>query len=355
MPAELIPTVLAHECGHIACHHCLYTTMGQVILSEAASYLGLSDLAVLPIKSAFSYWMRCSELSADRAAAICDGKADNVVEMCMRFAGLDKDIPGAGEASVDAFLEQAQEYRSMVTDSKWNRTLEVLFLSGQDHPMNAVRASECLQWVKEERFGKMLNFLTSSMEHAGGDLAAYLSEIPMPFNSKHYSGQNVADVQAQLRELGFRRVGARKLAQKGLLLKPGHVLSVRINGSDGFDVGQWFPVDAEVVVEFHEPLTEEEIIAAHPGQLRVPNSSIYYLGKVYQEVVQELRGAGFTNIEVCEQRKAKKGLLGKNDGVSSVSINGQSFFTKGDWFKADAPVVINYTTYAGGTVGWLQP
>lgn len=29
LPEHLIPTVLAHECGHIACHHCLYSTMGQ--------------------------------------------------------------------------------------------------------------------------------------------------------------------------------------------------------------------------------------------------------------------------------------------------------------------------------------
>lgn len=26
MPMELLPTVIAHECGHIACHHTLYTT-----------------------------------------------------------------------------------------------------------------------------------------------------------------------------------------------------------------------------------------------------------------------------------------------------------------------------------------
>ena len=35
MPEELIPTVLAHECGHIACHHVLYRTMGNLILSQA--------------------------------------------------------------------------------------------------------------------------------------------------------------------------------------------------------------------------------------------------------------------------------------------------------------------------------
>ena len=94
LPEELIPSVLAHECGHIACRHCLYTTMGRFILSEAVSLLGLDGLAILPIQMAFSYWMRCSELSADRAAALCDGNADKVVETCLRFAGFDKDILG---------------------------------------------------------------------------------------------------------------------------------------------------------------------------------------------------------------------------------------------------------------------
>ena len=52
IPEELIPTVLAHECGHIACHHCLYTTMGQFVLSEAINLLGLDGVAVLPIQAA---------------------------------------------------------------------------------------------------------------------------------------------------------------------------------------------------------------------------------------------------------------------------------------------------------------
>ena len=41
LPEELIPTVLAHECGHIACHHCLYTTMGSIILNGTSSLLSL--------------------------------------------------------------------------------------------------------------------------------------------------------------------------------------------------------------------------------------------------------------------------------------------------------------------------
>ena len=39
MPEELIPTVLAHECGHIACHHVLYRTMGQMIFNGSLMLL----------------------------------------------------------------------------------------------------------------------------------------------------------------------------------------------------------------------------------------------------------------------------------------------------------------------------
>ncbi len=39
-PDELIPTVIAHECGHILCHHTLYTTMGSAILNGASAFVG---------------------------------------------------------------------------------------------------------------------------------------------------------------------------------------------------------------------------------------------------------------------------------------------------------------------------
>ena len=53
LPEELIPTVLAHECGHIACHHVLYHTMGSMILNGATGFLGLGELVTLPVQMAF--------------------------------------------------------------------------------------------------------------------------------------------------------------------------------------------------------------------------------------------------------------------------------------------------------------
>ena len=56
IPERLIPTVLAHECGHIVCHHVLYRTMGQMILNGAIFTLlgqGVSALLTYPIRAAF--------------------------------------------------------------------------------------------------------------------------------------------------------------------------------------------------------------------------------------------------------------------------------------------------------------
>lgn len=156
VPDDLIPTVLAHECGHIACHHVLYSTMGQIILDIASGVssgfipFGLGKYVSLPLKVAYFYWMRCSELSADRAAAFYNGRADEIIELCMRFAGYDKDVLADG--NVELFMQQAVEYKEMVKNSKWDKTLELFMLKNRKHPFVAARAYECNEWVKTDEF-----------------------------------------------------------------------------------------------------------------------------------------------------------------------------------------------------------
>lgn len=154
IPHELVPTVLAHECGHVACHHTLYRTMGGVVFGTAseaiAQFVPFGGLASMPLAVAFYYWMRCSEYSADRAAVICDGAAEKMSDVCMRLAGFDKDIEAV--ANKQEFMRQADEYREMVRDSKWDKTLEFLMFNGNTHPLMAVRALECEEWVKSEQF-----------------------------------------------------------------------------------------------------------------------------------------------------------------------------------------------------------
>ena len=344
LPDELIPSVLAHECGHIACHHCLYTTMGQFILSEAVSLLGLDGLAILPIQVAFSYWMRCSELSADRAAALCDGNADKVVETCLRFAGFDKDI--LGEINVEEFMSQANDYQQMVTDNKWDKTLEFMMLSSIDHPLNAVRAKECHDWVATDRFAAMRDYLNSEGGCEDITISEYLRELPMIESSRAYIGKNAEEVAKKIRDIGFENVELVKVTQKSLMVKPGQIIAITLNGQDGFDKYGWYPVDAKICIEFYEAETEDEVAAAHPGQRRTPDSSKRYINRVYTDVVAELEAAGFASIVTESLRKGKKNLFSKEGAISKISINGQTQFEKGEWFAKESVIRITYITYA---------
>ena len=154
IPHDLVPTVLAHECGHIACHHTLYTTMGGIVFGTAseaiAQLVPFGGLVSMPLAVAFYYWMRCSEYSADRAAVICDGAAERMSNVCMRLAGFDKDIEAV--ANKGEFMRQAGEDREMGRDSKWDKTLEFLMFNGNTHPLMAVRALECEEWAAGEQF-----------------------------------------------------------------------------------------------------------------------------------------------------------------------------------------------------------
>lgn len=152
MEEDEIKAVLAHECGHIACHHVLYHTMGNMILNGGATFLNLGIFAV-PLQLAFSHWERCSEFSCDRAAAVCMGGYDSVVEVMIRLAGGPKSI--TDKIDKQLYLEQAVEYQQLVGDSAWNKTLQYLALMNSSHPFTAVRASEVKKWCESERFEKI--------------------------------------------------------------------------------------------------------------------------------------------------------------------------------------------------------
>ena len=171
IPEELIPTILAHECGHIACHHVLYLTMGRIVIQGAGNVLSsvmpLGALLTVPLQIAFYYWMRCSEFSADRVAVLCDDTDRKMQEVCMRMAGWDKEIDA--EVSLDTFLEQASGYKELISESKWNKTLEFLILSQSSHPLMAVRALECRNWYRSEAYQDAVRYL---VEPAPGKIAA---------------------------------------------------------------------------------------------------------------------------------------------------------------------------------------
>lgn len=332
MPDELIPTVLAHECGHIVCHHVLYSTMGRLILNGLLSYSGsISSLISTPLKMAFYYWMRCSEFSADRVATICDGTPNKMVEACMRFAGYDKDI--TADVNIDEFMKQAIEYKQMVNENKMNKALEVLNFGMATHPLLAVRAYDCNEWGHSDLFYKVIKYMNSGSNER--------TEVPISNGNKYFIGKDCNDVLSTLYTYGFKNINKKKTIQKSLMIQNGQVVKVSINGNENFAEGDWYSVDSEVIVVYYEPETAEEAAIAHAGKIQIPDSSRKYMSRDYKEVVLELNDAGFTNV-IAEPWYVKKSIFNRNNSIDKITIGGLTEFNKGDWFSPDITIRINY-------------
>ena len=341
IPDELMPTVLAHECGHIACHHVLYRTMGTWLMDAVGT--GILNLLPLPapitniawtsILAAFAYWMRCSEYSADRAAILCDGTPDKMFELCMRLSGFDKDIVH-GEANYQAFFDQAREYRSHVEDDAANRLMELYLYLQNDHPVNALRALSALEWSQSEDFQKSKEYFES---HEREEKPA---EFPIGWNSKYFVGKPFYEAEHELTLAGFRDVQLVRNTDKALFTKSGTVLSVDIDGDGEFAEGDWYRADAIVKVTYYMPLTEEEIAAMHEGEVKLDRALKAFVGKPCDAAKADLEGLGFTNIVIDEVKdivKAKDRNLGK---VASITIDKSPVFAKGEWVPADSLIEI---------------
>ena len=140
-----IKAVIAHECGHILCHHVLYGSLAKIIINVGAGFLGeFKNLALAPLRWGLQYWVRRSEFSADRVYALVMGEASIVVNVMMRLAGGRSEI--TKKINIPEFLQQALEYRKKIDESKFSKLLQNWAIKDMSHPFAAIRAIEVLEW-----------------------------------------------------------------------------------------------------------------------------------------------------------------------------------------------------------------
>lgn len=148
---EMVASVIAHESGHIACKHYLYHSLAR----NFANGIATSPLTKIPrIKRYLSqtlvttllFWDRCSELSADRAAVLCDGSSDKTVDMLLKIHGFDESI------NREEFSKQALDLKEFFNDSKTNKIMEQMLVQWNSHPLLATRAHEIHNWENSPQF-----------------------------------------------------------------------------------------------------------------------------------------------------------------------------------------------------------
>lgn len=156
LPLNLLPSVLAHECGHIACRHSLYHSIaaqlvGGIDRSPLVRIPAIGKYLTPTLVRALLFWDRCSELSADRAAALCDGTADKTIDVLLRINGYGKNVDRK------EFLKQALDLKSFVNDSKSNKLMELMLVQDETHPRLATRAYECYEWSQSAQYAGIID------------------------------------------------------------------------------------------------------------------------------------------------------------------------------------------------------
>jgi Zn-dependent protease with chaperone function len=154
-----IQAVIAHEAGHIACHHVLYHTMGQYLIQFGSQVFGILAQMSMPVQLAMMYWMRRSELSADRAGAVAMRSSKPMIETMIRLAGGPKAI--TGQVDLDLYMQQSEMYDKLL-ESSWDKFLQGLAVMNMDHPLLSVRARELARWGESEQFQRILASLSTS-------------------------------------------------------------------------------------------------------------------------------------------------------------------------------------------------
>ncbi len=141
--------VIAHEMGHIKCHHVLYHMLAS-FLRNVASVFGAAGYVIAPLNLALLEWYRKSELSADRAALLVTRNEDAVIKLLMKLAG------GSWHISemIDhhEFVMQARQFEELTKGLSLNKFYRMAGNVLQDHPYAVLRAHEIHEWASSKEY-----------------------------------------------------------------------------------------------------------------------------------------------------------------------------------------------------------
>ncbi|HKO32366.1 MAG TPA: M48 family metallopeptidase, partial [Candidatus Limnocylindria bacterium] len=144
--------IIGHEVGHVLSGHAVYRTMLLQLINIATSiqWMPIGYWGVRAIIQGLNEWYRKSELSCDRAGLLCgqDPKAALRVHACLAGA------QNPDEMDVAGFLDQATEYTT--TGDVRDSLLKIVQISGQTHPLAALRAAELQRWAAGEEYRAIL-------------------------------------------------------------------------------------------------------------------------------------------------------------------------------------------------------
>ena len=160
-PGE-IQAVIAHELGHLKCEHGVYLTMANVLVLAANLLPTWGTVLAQSLQDRMLQWVRCAEFSCDRAALLAIQDPKIVMSVLMKLAGGSPTI--APQLNLDAFIEQANAYDSVLTDSL-GELLQTAQTAQLTHPVPVIRAREISRWASTSQYQAILDQQRNDQGH----------------------------------------------------------------------------------------------------------------------------------------------------------------------------------------------
>lgn len=152
--------LIGHELGHIKCGHVLYYSIARVLMPLldmlGRRTLGVTDAVSMGLVLAFLEWSRQAELTCDRAGLLCSQQFELSATANMALCAGPSRL--AGEASLEAFLDQSRTYQEMSgLDAMGKFLVFMLFGLQSTHPMPVHRTQELEKWFLSGAYENIMN------------------------------------------------------------------------------------------------------------------------------------------------------------------------------------------------------
>ncbi|MBD2329388.1 M48 family metallopeptidase [Alkalinema sp. FACHB-956] len=147
-----IQAVLAHELGHLKCEHGVYLTLANLLVL-AAGQIPWGNILSQSLQAQMLHWVRCAELTCDRAALLATQDPKVMMSVLMKLTGGSPAL--ADRLNLKAFIDQARQYdRASQTDL--GQMLRELQTSQLTHPLPVLRAREVDRWANSVEYQTLL-------------------------------------------------------------------------------------------------------------------------------------------------------------------------------------------------------
>ena len=153
------------------------------------------------------------------------------------------------------------------------------------------------------------------------------------YSSDELIGMNYLTVKGKFAERGFYNVKINPIDDLNIsqIDQEDIVSTVLVNDKDHFEKKDKVQKNVPIIITYHSL-----------KKVRLPISSKDAIGKNYEEIVNLLDAAGYTNITTKPEKDLTIGLFGREDAIKEMMVGDDSKAEQNTMYRIDTPIIVKY-------------